>query len=83
MKKNPIIITLITNEPCNMVAVITSNNELSIESMEMIKNMNLILPFYIDEFGKTKANDVMLDDIMLEKITYNDDMSSCKIYVNN
>lgn len=83
MKKNPIIITLITNELCNMVAVITSNNELSIESMEMIKNMNLILPFYIDEFGKTKANDVMLDDIMLEKITYNDDMSSCKIYVNN
>lgn len=78
------VITLISSEINHgMVIVIRSNNDLNSELCNSIMNLDMNLPYHIDVLGTSKTDDIMVDGILLENISYNYDMTTCNIVINN
>ena len=67
----------------SMVVVIKSNDDLPSELIEKLKVFNIMLPMYIDEYGMTRANDIYVEDILLENIRYDNELTTCKFTINN
>ena len=87
MKKNnkyQNVLTLINSSAYpGVVIVVKSNNELDNNLMFQLQNFNIMLPTYIDSVGITRANDIIIDDVTLEKISFDNELTTCKMFVNN
>lgn len=67
----------------SMVVVIKSNDDLPSELIEKLKVFNIMLPMYIDEYGTTRANDIYVEDVLLENIRYDNELTTCKFTIND